>query len=143
MRQRTLIQVIASAVQARLNCIESGNSLWHEKWSRLLDYIERNLLPSGSGIDNGTGIDLDKSSGNKVVLTFGYHFMDENGYYDGWEDYTAVVTPTFDGIDVVIKGRNRDDIKDYLAEQFDYVLGRLVEETAEGDVKFCPVVIPV
>src|ERR1017187_4876738 len=50
-------------------------------------------LPSGSGIDNEITFDLEKSTKQKFVFTFGFHFMDDNGYYDGWENYRLIIIP--------------------------------------------------
>lgn len=71
-------------------------------------------------------IDRDKTTGSKIVLTMSYHHMDEGGYYDGWTDHTITITPSFDGIDIAIGGRNRNDIKDYLHEVYYYALRDLI-----------------
>jgi hypothetical protein len=96
------------------------------------------FLPSGSGIDSGTKINLDKSQSDKIILTFDYHHMDEHGFYDGWScDWKAIITPTFQcfsGIDIQIKSgkflsRSRSrkyndfNFKDYLYQTYYYVLG--------------------
>jgi hypothetical protein len=125
MKPRTLAHIIASTIQARKNCQASGNTEWHDKHDDTLRWIEDNLLPSGSGIDCGTEIDEDSSRSEKIILTFSFHHMDENGMYSGWSDYKCEVTPSFSGIDCRIVGRDRNMIKDYLHETFDYVLSRL------------------
>lgn len=131
MTPRTLAHHIASTIQARKNCQASGNTEWHDKHYDTLRWIERNLLPSGSGIDCGTKIDEDSSRSEKVVLTLSFHHMDENGYYAGWSDYKCIVTPSFSGIDCRIVGKDKNDIKDYLCETFHYALSRLY--TSEPD----------
>lgn len=78
--------------------------------------------PSGSGIDAGTKLD-DSSTKDKLVFAFGYHHMDEHGYYDGWTEHTAVVKPSMCfGYDLRITGRDRNGIKEYLASVFDHWL---------------------
>jgi hypothetical protein len=121
--KRSLACHISQLAVARRNCIASGNKEWQDKHEDALHRIQKMLLPSGSGIDNGTKIDLDKTNGSKVVLTFGFHFMNENGFYDGWGDFEAVIRPAFNGLDILIKGRDRDQIKDYLYEVFGHCLG--------------------
>ena len=118
----TIAQVISRIVGQRLRCIETSNTLWRDKCEDSLAKIASNNLPSGAGIDSGTMIDLHRSTEDRIVLTFEYHFMNEGGYYDGWGDYTATIKPTFAGIDVDIRGRNRNDIKDYLFQGFDGAL---------------------
>jgi hypothetical protein len=91
------------------------------------DRIEKlqKCLPHGSGIDSGCKIDVEKSGYDKVVITFGFHFLDDAGYYDGWEDYRLVAVPRLDsqGFKISIYGKNRRYIKDYLYNTFYHVLG--------------------
>ena len=52
------------------------------------DYIENVVIPS---LPHGSGIDAKWThktfkNGN-VELYCGYHGMDENGFYDGWQDF--------------------------------------------------------
>lgn len=122
---QTIAAAISGLVQAIANCKRSGNAEWLDKHSANLDQLEREL-PSGSGIDSGTQIDRDKTTADRIVLTFGYHFMDDSGSYGGWLDYTAIIQPTFTGLDVTIKGRNRNDIKDYLNDVYHHVLSTIV-----------------
>lgn len=128
---KPLYQHLASAIQARLNCQQANNAEWFPKWTARIKQLA-DLLPSGSGINSGTKIDLDASHASKIVLYTAFHHMNDTGYYDGWTEHTLVVTPAFDGINIRISGRNRNDIKDYLHEVYHYALTRMVEETAEG-----------
>ncbi len=123
--KRTLIQLIASTVQARLNCIKSNNTEWESKHDDTLNLLTGSL-PSGSGIDHGTTIDLDRSTGECVVLTMDYHHMNDSGYYDGWTFHTIKVTPTFEGFDLVIGGRDRNQIKEYLADTLHHALSQTI-----------------
>lgn len=121
--QTALYREIASLVQARLNCSRSGNQEWYDKHADSIEKLVKDHMPSGSGIDNGTAIDLDESTPNKLVFTFGYHHMDENGYYDGWTHHKLVVRPSLvHDIDMKISGENRNDIKEYLYDTFHYAL---------------------
>lgn len=95
-----------------------------------LEALEREL-PSGSGIDNGTKIDIENSEEDvKLVIDCGYHHMDENGYYDGWCDYTITVRPTFSGIWVDVDCNSPYYVleypgtTEYLAETYRYALLR-------------------
>ena len=81
------------------------------------------LLPSGSGWDEGTKIDLEASHADKFVLYGSYRHMDECGGYDGYTNHTITVTPSLaSDFNLRISGRNRNDIKDYLFQTFDYAL---------------------
>ena len=118
MRNMTVAQVLASAIQARKNCDLSGNAEWFTIWNARIHKLEKNFLPSGSGIDSGTSVSFDYSHGEKLVLYTSYHHMNGNGYYDGWTEHTVTVTPSFSGLNIRISGRNRNDIKDYLHDTF-------------------------
>jgi hypothetical protein len=125
MRTAPIYQVITSRAEAIKSCIKTGNKEWENKHGEILDSIEKDL-PRGSGIDAGTTIDREQTTRNKIVLNTAFHHMDTNGYYDGWTEHTVIVTPSFDGIDIRITGRNRNDIKDYLHEIFDDALSQHV-----------------
>lgn len=117
---KLLYQQIASLINAYKT---TDNNEWFVRFEDRLEWIAKNVLPSGSGIDNGTKIDLDKSTSEKIVLEFGFHHMDEGGYYDGWTEHTAVIRPSLAlGIDLKITGCDRNQIKDYLHETYHYVL---------------------
>ena len=90
--KRPIYQVIASVISAHKNCIEVGNTEWRDNWIEILDDIVRNYLPSGNGFDNGTQIDIDKSTSEKIVLSTSYHHMNESGMYCGWSNWAIVVT---------------------------------------------------
>lgn len=123
-----LYQRIASLVAARLNCEESGNTEWFRKHEERLNDIAKNTLPSGSGFDIGTAIDLDESGHERVVLRTEFHHMDDGGYYDGWTDHTILITPSLQfGFELRITGKNRNDIKDYIYQIFEQVLNEEIE----------------
>lgn len=124
-----LYRAIASALQARRNCIDSKNVEWEEKHeARALDLTKRHM-PSGAGIDSGTSLDLDASSAQKLVFHASYHHMNEDGAYDGWTDHTIRVYPSLtSGIRTTISGPNRNQVKDYLCECYDNALRSEVDE---------------
>ena len=128
-------QVIASAVQARKNCSAPNiagtiNQEWFERWTETIEKETRNL-PSGSGIDAGVKFDFDKSTAEKLVFYFGFHHMNDIGYYDGWNDYTLTVTPSLQfGFHMKITGANRNGIKDYLCEIFQHAFAEEVSPDA-------------
>jgi len=45
-------------------------------------------LPHGSGIDSAWHF---KYRGTNIVFTNSIHCMDENGYYDGWQDFSVII----------------------------------------------------
>ncbi len=131
-RTLTLAQHIASLITAAENCAKTGNKEWLGKHVERLNMLSRNFLPSGSGIDSGTTIDLDKSNGAKIVLNTAFHHMGEHGMYTTWTDHTVTIRPAFQGFDIAISGRNRNDIKEYLHDVFSHCLAQMIVETAEG-----------
>ncbi len=124
MSTRKLYQHLASSVQARLNCAASGNAEWLQKHSDNILSAVHYLMPSGSGIDGGTILDLISQSPNRLVFYCSFHHMDEGGY-DGWTDHTIIVTPDLaHGFDLRVTGRDRNEIKDYLAEVYHAALSQ-------------------
>jgi hypothetical protein len=113
-----LYATFASLVQARLNCIASHNDEWREKHGeRIADLLDE--MPSGSGIDCGTKIDLDASTGEKLVFDVAYLHMNDGGFYDGWTQHTVIVTPSLQfGFTLRITGRDRNGIKEYLRDVY-------------------------
>ena len=72
-------------------------------------------LPSGSGINSGTTVEY--AGPNKIVLSCGFHHIDEHGFYDGWTYHKIIVKPTFNGhLHVRVTGRDRNLIKEHLAD---------------------------
>jgi hypothetical protein len=92
-------------------------------------------MPSGSGVDNGTWLDLVKSTGQKLVFHAPFHHMDEHGFYDGWTNHTITVRPSLE-FDLILKvsGSNRNDINSYLHDLFYECLTKVdPEEHAQAD----------
>jgi hypothetical protein len=113
-----LYQQLASAVDARLRCEKDGNTLWVERWTERIAACQ-DVLPHGSGLDGDVKLDLKRSTGKCLWITTEYHHMDENGYYGGWSAFVVTVRGSMiSGIDVDIRGKDRDGTKDYLAELF-------------------------
>lgn len=118
MRSGTVCELLASTVQAMHNCIASDNHEWRDKHEATIRQLVDDFMPSGSGWDNGTTLDMAKSNCNRLVFTGAYHHMDEAGGYAGWTEHEITVTPAFGGFHVKVGGRNRNDIKDYLSDLF-------------------------
>ena len=118
---RKIYQSIASKIQARANCaaMNPQNTEWEKRHKNETDDMITNYLPSGSGFDSGTRLDWDRSTGEKLVFITSFHHMDENGYYDGWTEHTVTVRASLtNDFDLTISGRDRNDIKEYIADAF-------------------------
>lgn len=126
---RYLYSELAVAIQARKNCDNKlpRNVEWFDKYTARIKELT-NLLPSGSGIDNGTRIDPSESHAEKIVLLTAFHHMNDGGYYDGWTHHKIVVTPSFSGINLRITGRDLNGIKDYLYDVYEYALRQDVDD---------------
>lgn len=120
-----LYRHIANAVVAMRNCRASDNMDWFARWHERLKNIERNSLPSGSGLDNGTKIDLAESGSERIVLVTSFHHMNDHGFYTKWTEHKIIVKPCLlSGFTIRVTGRDHRDVKNYLAELFDEVLRR-------------------
>ena len=112
-------------IATTMYCITNSNTISQSEGNyQRIEYIVTNFLPSGSGIDNGVKFNFVKSTPKKLVFDFGFHHMDDNGFYDGWTHHKAILTPSLigDQIELQITGSNRRSIKEYLFETFYYAL---------------------
>lgn len=79
--------------------------------------LAKEFLPSGSGFDCGTEIDFDRSNLKRIVFVMSFHHMNEGGYYDGWTEHKITIIPDWVGVEFKsISGRDRNGIKDYIAD---------------------------
>ena len=112
------ISKFANVLQAFKSCEKAGNTEWEEKHhAYLLGEVEK--LPSGSGINAGITLNFVDSSRDKLIFNFGYHHMNQNGYYIGWTKHQLIIKPSLIfGIDLKITGKNRNGVKEYLHDLF-------------------------
>jgi hypothetical protein len=98
-----------------------------------LEHFAKCYLPSGSGFDNGSKLDLSESTPERIVLSTSYHHMNEGGMYDGWSEHTVIVTPSLaSGFNLRITGRDRNAIKAYIAECFHDALTVEVDDMSKA-----------
>jgi len=105
----------------------------YRKLASMLEYndseiepFSRRWLPSGSGFDSGSQIDVGRSRSDKLVLTTSFHHMNDAGYYDGWTNHEVIVKPDWDGISLRVTGKNWRDIKEYIYDCFHCALNEEV-----------------
>lgn len=128
--KRKLYQHFASRLQAMQNCAKDRNVEWYDKHETVIERLCKNHMPSGSGFDNGTTLDPVASIPDRLVFSTAYHHMNEAGYYDGWSDHRVVVRPSLaHGFTLHITGRDRNDIKDYIADVFNTALAEEIDDT--------------
>ena len=98
MADLTIAQALASALEARDRCAETGNTEWYDRHSDTI----RTLLatfPTGSGFDSGPpSVNLMVDGG----LVFGvvFHAMNDAGVYAGWIPFQVTARPSWHGLDV-------------------------------------------
>lgn len=131
MTTKPLYQHLASALQARANCERTGNTEWYSRHTETIETLAQ-FLPSGSGFDAGTKVDINASGPDKIVMLTSFHHMNDGGVYDGWTEHTVTIRPAFDGYNMGVSGHDRNGIKDYIADAFDTALHRYVQHTIDG-----------
>lgn len=125
---RYLYSVLASTVEAVQNCIKAHNEEWLGRHEQTIESLVKQYMPSGAGFDSGTTLDIDASHADKLVFHTSYHHMNDGGYYDGWTEHTVTVIPSLaHRFHLRISGRNRNDIKEYIAETFGIALQEQIE----------------
>jgi len=134
--KRPLYVVLAMLVDAGKRCIEEKNDEWSIKHLDRISKLVEDHMPSGSGFNNGTEIDLYKSSTNKLVFYTNFQHMDDNGFYAGWTHHTITVKPEFGNINIHVSGKNKNNIKDHIHSEFSFALMEEIEEyESESDFK--------
>lgn len=126
-------QELARAASARVNCEASGNTYWEGVWRDKVRWLVETYLPEGAGFDSGTSFDWEKFDLHPDRLEFrtAFHHMNKDGFYEGWTDHQVVVRADLQfGFQVLVKGKNTNDIKQYIHEVFESVLS--------DEVKDCP-----
>jgi len=126
-----LYVMIADKFRAYLNCVEGDV---HTKWeARHMEAIERlckEFMPQGSGFDNGTELDFDKSTKDKIVFNTSYHHMGEHGGYIKWTEHAVIITPDFGGgFNIKVTGRDYNDTKGFFAEEFANALNKRINQS--------------
>jgi hypothetical protein len=121
---RYLYSELASTVDALHTCKTKPEQYgeWIGRHAENIGKLVSEYMPSGSGFDCGTKMDLIESHAEKLVFNTGFHHMNDGGYYDGWTEHTVTVTPSFSGFNLRVSGRNRNEIKDYIHEMFSHAL---------------------
>jgi len=113
---------------------EQSQSPMMESYAEDCDFL-RDILPSGSGIDGTQGRNgcrIESVTDSKIVISFGFHHMDDNGFYCGWTEHKCVVTASLRyGFELKITGPNKRNIKDYLGDLFYSVLNADVWQNME------------
>jgi hypothetical protein len=129
MNYRTqLYRKLAQTLDARTRCFATGNDEWSDKHTETIRDLVDKFMPSGSGWDSGTQFDWKQSTPEKLVFFGSFHHMNDAGYYDGWTEHTITVRPSLQfEITLSISGRNRNDIKEHLHEQFESALTQDVD----------------
>lgn len=102
-------------------------------WARGM-HIERlaklcaDHLPSGSGIDNGSKLS-ERSTPNRLIFSADFHHMNDAGMYAGWTSHEVIVTPDLGmRFNTRVTGRDRNGIKDYLADTFAHCINIDIDE---------------
>lgn len=115
----TNIQTLATALAIikRREAPDAPPSRILDAWCDLRDALMCDA-PSGSGIDCGTTLCEDECTPTRLVFACSFHHMNDVGMYSGWTEHVVTITPTFEGVHVAVSGRNRNGIKDYLADVY-------------------------
>lgn len=131
-----ILQNVTGEMVARFPCKEAfdawvdiqhssflGKTELEELFKRILD----SYLLSGSGFDGRLSYDFSRTCG---WIYFDYHFLNNNGYYDGWGDFKTRFYIGLNPLDFRIYGMGQQthylsrkhDIRGYLDDTFAYAI---------------------
>ena len=74
-------KVLATAIQSYKKSLDRGNTKWADRWGEAIEKVMESA-PSGSGLDAGVELDLEKRGLNKLVFHTAFHHMNGCGSYD-------------------------------------------------------------
>jgi hypothetical protein len=110
-------QRIAQTLQAMETCRGPDKERWRGKHERCLRKLVRDHMPRNSGFDDGTRL-FEKSTHNKLIFVTAFHHLD-----DSWTNHVITVTPSLTcNFDLRISGKDHNEIKYHILEEFDYAL---------------------
>ncbi len=75
---KKLYKELSNLTVARLNSIESNNHEWIDRHESAIEEIVKNSLPCGSGFDNGTTFDFEKSNRDFIFFAKRIRFFSQN-----------------------------------------------------------------
>lgn len=125
-----LVYLISCRVDTAIN---GHNVEIAERNKEEIERLVKEFMPSGSGFDSGTTLNLDKSNRLKLTFETAFHHMNDNGYYDGWTHHSVIITPHFNGFDLRVTGRDRNGIKDYIGDCFESALSQMICHVWDND----------
>ena len=121
---------LLTTFNAYCRCCDNDNVEWIDKhWDKITETLLE-VLPHGSGIDYDWRFYVAEN-GKDLICTNGWHYMNDNGMYDGSWDFQVVIKhdirDMFGNIIFKIVGQfgKHQDIKDYLYEIIGYALESL------------------
>lgn len=133
-RTENVAQALAVLLEQRINCIKAKNDIWLGICDAAIKAIVGNQLPHGAGIDSEVVLEIN--DGSKLVFAFGFHHMNDGGYYDGWTQHRVTVRPSWQGIGIDISGRDRNGIKEYLHQTWDCALTAPCRQYGESGAEY-------
>ena len=120
MEIKEIYKELASTLDAYQSCKKSLNT-WQEKHAKRLEEL-LDKLPHGSGIDGSYYLNWDADPNKYIEFSCQFHLMNDNGYYDGWTDFTVRVYPhLFLDVRLVISGKfpgKYQDVKESLYDVY-------------------------
>ena len=123
-----LYKRLANLIVAIKNCKDAGNDEWEHKHAAHLVSLVEKYLPSGSGFDNGTTLDMVLSSDLLLRFRTAFHHMNDNGMYIYWTEHVINVKPNLAcGFGLHISGNNKRNIKEHIHDVFYNCLSEEVE----------------
>lgn len=113
---------VYEAIARRVDALRRCSPEWVIRHTECIDSLVRGHMPSGSGFDAGTQFDIAahvESPADRLVFQTAFHHMNESGMYDGWTDHKVIVRPSLQhGFTLSVTGRDRNGIKEYIADVF-------------------------
>jgi hypothetical protein len=126
---RKLHQALANLVEARLDCIQSGNDELRNRHEKCGDQLVREYMPRGGGLDRGTTLDWSRSLPDKLVFSTSFHHTDDAGQCTHETTHLVTVRAHLArGYKLSIARCNRDRIRKFMTDFFGAALDQNVPD---------------
>jgi len=137
---RKLHQALANLIEARLDCIQSGNDELRNRHQRCGDQLVQEYMPRSGEYSRGATLDWSRSLPDKLVFSTSFHHTDEAGLYTHETTHLVTVRAHLArGYKLSITRSNRGRIRNFVTDAFGAALDQNIPDEKIWSARSCAV----
>jgi hypothetical protein len=126
---RKLHQALANLIEARLDCVQSGNDELRNRHEKCGDWLVKEYMPRKGGFNRGTTLDWSRSLPDKLVFNTSFQHTDDAGHYTHDTTHSVTVRANLaHGYKLSITRSNLDGIRKFITDSFTTALDQNVPD---------------